>query len=204
MVRSNPGTKEPTQQDFQRFLRLLDPDPEQAGIKYEQARQRLIYYFRKHGCLTPEDQTDKTFNRTLEKLARGENISDIERYLSGVAYYILKEYWDTAGRESSDLADLPESAQPFVDPGALERESDAARSEKVRKDCMESCFQSLPADEHTLAVRYSNERGKRERESLASSMGMTLANLRVKVHRIRVKLKKCVAGCVSRALASEI
>ncbi|MGH9762472.1 MAG: hypothetical protein ACREDR_36520 [Blastocatellia bacterium] len=207
MGRSDPGKKKPTDtmEGFERLLRLLDPDRDMAGVKYEEVRRRLAYYFRKHGCLTPEDQADKTITRASDKLARGEEVKDIRPYLYGVAFYILKEYWDTAGRESEDIDGLPASREPVDDPRATERERNADRTEQLKTECMRQCLNSLPDDDRTLVTEYSENRDKGAfREQLASSRGMALSALRVRIHRIREKLKKCVDDCLGNRIASEI
>ena len=57
-----------SQEAFDALLDWLDSDREQAGIKYEQIRSRLIKIFTGRGCVDPEDLADETINRVTRKL----------------------------------------------------------------------------------------------------------------------------------------
>ena len=62
-----------SQEAFDALLDWLDSDREQAGIKYEQIRSRLIKIFTGRGCIGPEDLADETINRVTRKLKEIQN-----------------------------------------------------------------------------------------------------------------------------------
>ena len=57
-----------SQEAFDALLDWLDPDREQAGMKYEQIRSRLIKIFTGRGCVDAEELADETINRVTRKL----------------------------------------------------------------------------------------------------------------------------------------
>src|ERR1044071_2085308 len=79
---------------FNSLLDWLDPDREQAGIKYEDIRRRLIKIFTGRGCAEAEDLADETINRVTSKLNEIEKdfTGDRTRYFFGVANKVHMEY----------------------------------------------------------------------------------------------------------------
>ena len=57
-----------SQEDFDALLAWLDPEREQAGLKYEQIRGSLIKIFTGRGCTDPEELADETINRVTAKI----------------------------------------------------------------------------------------------------------------------------------------
>ncbi|HKV38640.1 MAG TPA: hypothetical protein VJX67_05470 [Blastocatellia bacterium] len=198
---NTPGTG--ASEEFERLLRLLHTDRDTAAAEYERARTRLTLYFRKRGCPAPEGLVDQTITRVIQKLAQGHEITNINAYWFGVARFVLKEYWASRGRDGASLDDLTPSQEPFLDPLAAEREDDALRSEELKTECMRQCYQALPDDERTLLARYCGT-GTGKRSELASSMEMNIKSIRVKIHRLRLKLNKCLSNCLKEPIASEI
>ena len=183
---------------FNSLLLMLDSNREQAGIRYEELRQRLISYFRHRECLTPEDLADKTFTRVSGKLVEGEEIRNIGAFCFGVARMILKEHWTSLNKQPSSLTDLPAGQEPSCDPFRTEAEIEIERQKLER---MEWCFDQLRDEDRQLLNDYSI---RANREHLAHVLGTTLEYLRVKVHRLREKLKKCVEACSRDPNAYEI
>src|SRR5215211_8197650 len=112
---------------FDDLLDWLDRDREQAGIKYEEIRRRLIKIFTGRACVEAEDLADETINRVTSKL--GELGTDFEgdrgRYFFGVAN---KVYLEFKRRKSPQRS-------PFSPP-------DSARVE-LEFRCLERCIESL-------------------------------------------------------------
>src|SRR5215510_991230 len=72
----------------------LDSDREQAGIKYEDIRRRLIKIFTGRACVEAEDLADETINRVSSRLSviKEEFKGDRARYFFGVANKVYMEY----------------------------------------------------------------------------------------------------------------
>src|SRR5437016_9086682 len=72
------------QEDFDRLLLWLDPDPERAGIIYEKIRWRMIAILASRGCRLAEELADETIDRVARRVA------DIQaKYVDERAIYFL-------------------------------------------------------------------------------------------------------------------
>jgi hypothetical protein len=61
-----------TPEDFDRLLQWLDPNPNQAAVKYEKTRIRLITYFAGGGCgCEAERLADETLRPCKPKTQEG-------------------------------------------------------------------------------------------------------------------------------------
>src|SRR5207253_9181889 len=66
-----------TQGAFERLLDWLGQDSELSGERYLEMRKRLVLYFDRKGCLSPDDLADETLNRVARRLEEeGTIISD--------------------------------------------------------------------------------------------------------------------------------
>src|SRR6186997_757515 len=119
-----------SQDDFDALLDWLDSDREQAGIKYEEIRRRLIKIFTGRACVEAEDLADETINRVTSKLDElgTEFEGDRGRYFFGVANKVYLEYTRRKSPQSS----------PFSPPDANQIE--------LEFRCMERCIETLSAE----------------------------------------------------------
>lgn len=178
-----------TKDAFDGLLVWLDADPHAAARKYEQIRRSLIRFFEARRCATPGEQTDQVIDRVARRLAEGADIYAAEPYFyfQGVALRVFQEYLRSDPVPVEVPLPLPE---------------DAART-RQRLECMERCLESLPAETRAMIVEYctvDKASKRRQRESLAARLGMTVNSLRIRVHRVREHLERCVTGCLERAL----
>src|SRR5215475_6812289 len=83
-----------SQDAFDALLDWLDSDREQAGIKYEEIRARLVKIFTGRSCVEAEDLADETINRVTSRLSaiKEEFTGDRTRYFFGVANKVYLEY----------------------------------------------------------------------------------------------------------------
>ncbi|HEU0253584.1 MAG TPA: hypothetical protein VFR12_11175 [Pyrinomonadaceae bacterium] len=176
-----------SQEAFDKLLDWLDSDREQAGIKYEEIRRRLIKIFTGRGCEDPEDLADETINRVTSKLDEIEIDfkGDRARYFYGVANKVLMEY----------LRRKPPQ------PPALSN-SDTTRIEHEYR-CLEECIAQLSEENRYLLSEYYGAEGKdkiEKRKKLAEKLGIAPNALRIRAYRIRQALQECVENCVERSL----
>lgn len=183
-----------TKQALDALLLLLDSNRDRAAVKFENVRRRLIFYFLWRGCSTPEDLVDRTVDRVSGKLVEGVEIENVEAFWFGVARMVLKEHWTARGKQPASIVDLPKDREPSIDPAMRERDREAARFEEDKNECMRACLQRLPENDRNLMIAYC---GGEDKEQVAISQGAKLPNLRVKVHRLRTKLRKCLDDCIS-------
>jgi hypothetical protein len=65
--------------------------------------------------------------------------------------------------------------------------------------CLEQCMAKLDDEDHNLAIEYYRfEKAEKikHRRKLAEQIGMGLAGLRTRMHRIREELKPCIEECL--------
>ena len=172
-----------TLESLETLLRTLDPDRDVAGARYEQIRASLLKLFESRGCAAPAELADETIDRVARRLSEGATIYTPNTYLyfHGVALRVLQEY-----RRSQSPPQLP-PPQP----------DDAAETER-RFECMHHCLQQLSADNLQLLAEYCEgdaEFRNHNRKAMAARMGISLNTLRLRVHRLRDQLAKCVSNC---------
>jgi DNA-directed RNA polymerase specialized sigma24 family protein len=171
-----------TQESFDALLNWLDPRRDEAGVKYENIRLRLIKIFTCRGCLEPEDLADETINRVSKKLPdiQGSYEGDPTRYFYGVANKVHMEY----------VRRKPPPVPPVTE-----------NSEEIEKEyeCLEKCMERLKPEHRGLVQDYYHDEKRTRidhRKKLADQLGIALNALRIRAHRIRLSLYECVQDCV--------
>ena len=88
------STLELNRAEFENLLTWLSPNKQEAGLRYENIRQKLLKFFEWRGCFAAEECTDQTFDRVMSKISQGEEIRTKNQYLYflGVARNVLLEY----------------------------------------------------------------------------------------------------------------
>lgn len=167
----------PTQENFEKLLRWLDPDRDKAGERYEKIRLRLIRIFACRGCCESEDLADETVNVVLSKMdwLLENYVGDPALYFYGVAKKIH-----------------PPKPKPLPDPPAPD--PDPAQLEQV---CgyLDDCLDTLPSADRDVILRY-HQGDKQEkiqnRKKLAEELKISRNALRIKVCHLHARLKQCV------------
>ena len=177
-----------TQAAFDTLLAWLSPDRDEAGAKYEAIRARLIRIFISRGCDEAEDLADETINRVVARLGdvAGGYEGDPAFYFYGVAKKVRQEYDKRKFRPAPE----PQPAHEDV-------EQEYA--------CLEECMRALPAEQGRLVLEYyqGDKRAKViNRRRLAQELDIALNALRIRAHRIRAALQRCVEACLARAEAA--
>jgi DNA-directed RNA polymerase specialized sigma24 family protein len=166
-----------------RLLRWLDTEPSAAARKYEETRRALIKFFECRGCHTPEEHADKTIDRVAKRIDDGVElwIEEPARYFYGVAKHVLQEYH----RRQTDS--WSRALYAADDPETLQR----------RFEAMGRCLETLPPEARDLLIEYcsAEKRGKDQaRRAFAERLGISINTLRLRVHRLREHLSRCVRG----------
>jgi DNA-directed RNA polymerase specialized sigma24 family protein len=177
---------EVTAEEFSHLLALLGPDPEQAAEQYESIRLRLIRFFERKGCNTPEELADETFDRVARKAAQpGFRLEKPDPYslIAGFARLVALEHFRNRKKEEPIDGDFPQPAPPAPDP---------------RLFCLRRCLQDLRAEDRQLLLDFhTGENRIRSRQQLAERLGCSPNALRIRVHRVRGEFKKCLATCLA-------
>lgn len=178
----------PESNALEQFLALLDAtDREKAGGRYEELRRSLIRFFRWRGGSVPEDLADESLGRATARCG-GQPIEDVIRFVHGIARLVLLEDYRRRKRDEETMAEASVVRMP-PQPG------------DPRLDCLDECLDALAAPDRDLIVSYySGSRAEKieRRRSLARSLSVTLTTLRVRAHRVRERLERCLHGCLEK------
>jgi DNA-directed RNA polymerase specialized sigma24 family protein len=177
-----------SQDAFDATLAWLDSDREVAGGKYETIRVRLIKIFVCRGCANAEELADETINRVVSKVQ--EIISnwqgDPALYFYKVAQNIYREWWRQMSRQVDGPVDAPATPPIVVN--------------EAEYECLEQCLRELDDLERSLVIDYYQSQGRAkidQHKKMAAEMGIAVNALRIRAHRIRRQLKKCVVACLA-------
>ncbi len=184
-----------TQASFDKLLDWLDADREEAGRKYEAIRVRLIKIFTCRGCSCPEELTDELINRVAAKVSDPSFEYEGEPALYFYAFVPNMQH-EYVRRTRLISADLPNgngsgSLAPPMPP--VDDEPEFA--------CLDRCLERLPDNTRRLVLGYYQDERQAKidhRRQLAIELGIALNALRIRAHRIRRGLEKCVRNCVEQ------
>ena len=178
---------------FEKLLAFLHGDPARAPEEYQRLHQKLVAIFEWRSCSSPEDLADETFNRVGRRLADGLEVRVEEpmRYLRGVANNIAREDYKRAARQRDALD------------GYRYLQSGRPPSEETdeRRGCLHQCLKRLsPNDRKLILSFYRGEKSARiaSRRNQAEELGISRTALRIRAHRLRKELEKCVEKCMKR------
>ena len=180
-----------TQSAFRRLLDWLDAGTDSAGRRYLEIRLRLVLYFDRKNCASPDELADETLNRVARRLEEeGAITTDTPaHYCYIVARFVLLESFRK--KPHKPLADqLP------AQPDSTEEKQQTER----RWQCMESCLQKLAPKDRALIVNYyqGEQRTKIEnRRKMAAKLRLSANALSIRASRIRDKLEACARQCLS-------
>lgn len=190
----------PTQRAFRRLLGWLDEGGDSGGRSYLEMHRRLVAYFDRKNCPTPDELADKTLNRVARRLEEEEGAIVTEtpaKYCYTVARHVFMEHL----RETRKADALVDDARlrPHVNDLAA---AEAAREKELKEkmlDCLEECAGKLGPRDRELIIRYYTGKGRARiegRRALAEELGVTVNALSIRACRIRDKLEGCVGRCV--------
>lgn len=173
-----------TPEAFERLLSALDPDRERAAAAYEQLRYRLVGLLRWWGAMQAEDLADDTLDRVAKKLVEGATIGSgsLGAYVRGVARMV---YYESTREPLTPLTDQEPAAA--VNTGEPEQAS----------NCLDRCLASLTAGERSLLLKYyDGGKAADARRRLAEELGISMTALRIRAHRLRMTVERCVTACL--------
>lgn len=178
-------------QSFDEILAWLHSDRNDAAEIYVQLRDDLTRIFYWNRCADPDGLTDEVFDRVARKVhdLRPTYQGDPKLFFYGIARNLIKESPKRSKKQVSiDDTDLP-SPNP-------EPENEIAA---IREECLHSCLQKLSVEKRELILGYYAKEKQAKidyRNELARKTGISLETLRVRVHRIRGTLEKCIEQCL--------
>jgi len=171
-------------ENFERLLQWLHPEREPAGQVYEDIRNKLIRFFFYRGCADPDVLADVVIDRVSGAIARegfefvGEKIIFFYGFARNVCF---------------------ESRRHSMRPKPLVTDLYPQREDPLLHACLESCLKQLAPNHRDLIIsyyQYEPSNKTKSREQLAEQRGLDLNVLRIRVHRIRIKLRECMNICL--------
>jgi len=171
------------QEDFERMLKWLDPDPELRGVTYEKIRWRLVAILAARGCICPEELADETIDRVARRVIDIQDtyVGDKSIYFLGVMNNVHHEYLKRPT--------LPRPPAP----------DDDMEAKETTHLCLEKCLDKLSPNSRRLIERYYSESKRAKidlRKRIAADLGIGLSTLRLRALRIREKLQTCIEQCL--------
>ena len=191
-----------TSSAFHKLLDWLDEGNNSDGRNYLEMRQRLVAYFDRKNCATPDDLADETLNRVARRLQEAGMIESETpaKYCYITARFVFMEHLrGAAGNRSVALDDVlrqPQGVKHFV---AANSDDEQQKVKEKMLDCLERCTSKLNPDNRQIIVSYyfGDERIKIEnRRALAQKLGISANALSIRACRIRAQLELCVGKCV--------
>ena len=183
------GTKkkdrELSSEAFEALLRWLAPDREEAGRRYETIRHKLIRIFSCRGCAESDILADEAINRVAQKVGELATTyqGDPAHYFYGVA-------------NKMHLEQLKK-----VKPPVTEWHEPEEDDYKAEFECLERCMDKLTMTNRDLVLKYyDHEKDAKieQRRHLAATLNIGLNALRIRAHRIRTILYRCITGCLDQ------
>lgn len=177
-----------TERALERLLERLGSDRDTAGRKYHALRARLVDFFDWKGTKRPEVAADETLDRVARRVDEGEPVDRVEAYAFGVARLVFLEQVRHDVRERNATA-----------AAAREAAATGGSDDESRVACLARCLATLSETDRGLIVSYYEGAGRahlEERKDLAARLGLQMATLKTRAHRVRVRLKACMDGCL--------
>lgn len=179
---------------FRKLLDWLDEEADSSGERYMEMRRRLVLYFDRKNCSSPDELADETLNRVARRLEEEGTITTDApaHYCYIVARFVLLE----SLRKQQRQEPLDSTASVVGLPDASEEH----RNREKRLECLERCLQSLEPDNRELILGYyrGERRAKTEnRRAMAEKLRVTVNALSIRACRIRDRLEACTRKCLS-------
>lgn len=178
---------------FDKLLEHFSSDRSEAGEQYVKMKVKLERFFEWRSCASAEEKADKTMNRVARRICEGENIHNLPAYFFTVARLVFMESLRDREHTSVPFEEIPEipAGVPFED-----------ERKEARHRCLDRCLDLLPVESRSLILNYYHDERRAKidhRKQLAEVRGIPLNALRIRAHRLRISLEKCVRECLAEA-----
>ena len=183
----------PTPEAFEKLLAHLSSDPNEAGERYEIIRVKLLRFFEWRSCDSPDHLVDEAFDRVMRRIDEGQTITNLTAYFYETARLIFMESLKEKNRTAAAMVENTPSTVAPVDV--------VDTNDEPRVQCFDDCLAGLPVESRKLILAYY-ESDKHEkivhRKKMAIELAIPLNALRIRAHRIRKDLEKCVKNCLEQ------
>jgi RNA polymerase sigma factor (sigma-70 family) len=185
--------RDPTTEELDKFLAWLAA----AGRDYATMHLRLTRIFGARRCFDPENLADEVMNRVAVRIEKIKETyeGDPARCFHGFAEKVYREHL----RDLDKILGI-EPPPPSFHPDEHEQKQRERERCEEEDECLTRCMEKLPAPDTQLFSRYSqtDEAAKIARKKMAAELGLTANALRIKAHRVRRRLQKCMESCLEQ------
>lgn len=182
----------PTPEAFEKLLKCLSSDPNEAGERYENIRVKLLRFFEWRSCDSPEHRVDEAFDRVMRRIDEGQTITNVMAYFYETARLIFMESLKEKSRNAAIVENTPTTVAPV---------DGTDTTDDPRVQCFDNCLEGLPVESRKLILAYyESEKHEKiaHRKKMAIELEIPMNALRIRAHRIRKDLEKCVKTCLSQ------
>lgn len=188
-----------TGEALESLLDLLDADRERAAERYEELRQTLIRFLGCFGSFHPEDHADEAIDRVARRISEGVKLDP-----NPIGYFVnvAKNVWREDRDAQARTREFTDNLQTSYDPRAIERNEAAEAAATRVRECLRRCLAKLPSERRALICDYYVGARREQidhRNRLAAKLNLKQEALRLKAHRLRMKLEACVNECCREA-----
>ncbi|HEV7681757.1 MAG TPA: hypothetical protein VGO68_06520 [Pyrinomonadaceae bacterium] len=179
-----------TPEALEKLLASFSANHEEAARSYELARSKLIRYFDRRAVASPEHLADEVLDRAMRRIDEGKQISNLMAYLYKIASNIVFETLKEEEKRRQAVNALPSTSSSIKDD-----------EDNPRQNCFDKCLERLLEKERSLILDYYQEVGRvkiEHHKKMAARLGIPLNALRIRAHRIRVRLEACIRTCLEQ------
>lgn len=194
---------------YHELLILLGDDEAKAARQYLVVRRKLIAYFEGRRVSPAEDHADDVLHRVAAKIAGGEKIHDINRYIFGIARFVRLESYRKPEMSTIDAHQMAgergTSVRVHSALTVAPNIHDVNGSEGVMPACLKGCLGQLGNDKRQLLLAYyeadeASGNHIEQRRSLAASYNKSMGALQKQICLLRQTVSQCTKECVKREL----
>ncbi|HYL99388.1 MAG TPA: hypothetical protein VEZ90_10575, partial [Blastocatellia bacterium] len=130
-----------SQESLRRLFGWLDEGTDSGGNSYLEIRRRLVLYFDRKNCLSPDELADETLNRVARRLEEEGSIESDSpaHYCYIVARFVFLEYTRKPDTETLNEDSTPRSGTVSLIAPAVSTEDQMERER--RNECLSRCLE---------------------------------------------------------------
>lgn len=173
---------------YEALFEWLGPTRDEGEKKYKEIENRLIRILLKRGCTDPENCVAESIDRVTLKVPEVK-----ATYVGNPLWYFISVARNVHREHLNRMREIPFETVP--DP-VIQPEVNLAR------ECLRECLTLLAVDQRNLVLDYHVNIKKAKidlHRSMAEELGLTTNALRLRIHRLRMALEKCVLTCLNGA-----
>ncbi len=173
---------------YEALFEWLGSTREEGEKKYREIENRLFRLLLKRGCTDPENCVAEAIDRVTLKLPELKESYEGNPlwYFIRVALYVHQEHLH---RKEIPFETVPDEV---IQPATID----------LAGECLRECLAHLVVGQRNLVLDYHVNIKKAKidlHRRMAEELGLTTNALRLRVHRLRSALEKCVLACLNGA-----